>query len=173
MLTNIPHNPVTRQTVMESVDFICGVASGSQNRKLDHILLHWRLAQKAAIVSISMTFIENIKRMLSFPIYIQVQVFKRISVRSLSDYGDNRTESQVTTQDKKIVLAKIIQKSYYTKELIQSSSNNNNNCQKSVKSYFQSYHITLYKSCKYGPLTTEKKLTQTTVEETQTMDLLD
>ena len=41
MLTNIPHNPVPRQTVIESVGCICGAASGSQNRKLDHILLHW------------------------------------------------------------------------------------------------------------------------------------
>ena len=40
----------------------------------------------------------------------------RIFVRSLSNYGDNRTESQVTIQDNKIVLAKIIWKSYYKKK---------------------------------------------------------
>ena len=59
---------------------------------------------------------ENTKRIPSFPIYIQVQVFKRISVSSLSNYGDNRTERQVTTQDKKVVLAKLIWKSYYMNE---------------------------------------------------------
>ena len=53
---------------------------------------------------------ENTKRIPSFPMYIQVQVFKRISVSSLSNYGDNRTERQVTTQDKKVVLAKLIWK---------------------------------------------------------------
>lgn len=39
---------------------------------------------------------ENIERIPSFPIYTQVQVFKRISVSSLSNYGDNREASDYT-----------------------------------------------------------------------------